>query len=403
KVFVRVRSKNAAGASAFSEANGTTAIAIPEAPNTLTASTKSDKQIDLAWKGANESFSREAEFIVQYSTSNTFSSPTEVQSNQNTDGVSVGNLLANTKYFFRVKSRNCSGDSPGFSNTAEATTAQAPVTKPNAPTTLKATASSSTQIDLVWSDASDNETNFELERSTDNVNFGNNTLVDANKTTLAVTGLNPNTKYFFRIRAKNTAGNSDYSNTAEATTQAPPVLALVAPNNLRLTTGTPVMNQINLEWDDRATDETAYEISRSTNVNTSFEVLKSDLPANTKAFLDKPVRSGNKYFYRVRAVRSGLFSDYSNVLEANAPLVNSVAPTLSDWQVYPNPFVETLHLDLGQPALFHIQLLNKMGGQLRKWEGQPPSSLQLADLPAGLYFLQINGDKKSKTFKITKQ
>lgn len=96
------------------------------------------------------------------------------------------------------------------------------ITIPAAPSALTATAASSSQINLSWTDNASNETNFELQQAT-NSTFSSGlvtTTLAANTTTASATGLAASTTYYFRVRATNSAGASSYSNTANATTQA---------------------------------------------------------------------------------------------------------------------------------------------------------------------------------------
>jgi hypothetical protein len=91
---------------------------------------------------------------------------------------------------------------------------------PAAPTSLTATAVSTSQINLTWSDSSNNENGFRIERC-QGVNCSNFTQiaqVGQNVTAFANTGLAKNTSYRYRVRAFNVAGNSAYSNTASART-----------------------------------------------------------------------------------------------------------------------------------------------------------------------------------------
>ena len=94
-----------------------------------------------------------------------------------------------------------------------------PPTPPNAPSSLTATTVSSSAIDLSWEDNSSDESDFEVERSLgDANNFANIGSVGANVTTFSDSRLSAETTYDYRVRATNGAGNSDYSNTATATT-----------------------------------------------------------------------------------------------------------------------------------------------------------------------------------------
>jgi hypothetical protein len=81
-----------------------------------------------------------------------------------------------------------------------------------------ATWASSTAINLTWTDQSNNETGFKIERKTGAGSFTQIAIVGANITTYADSGLTANTNYSYQVRATNSAGDSAYSNTASATT-----------------------------------------------------------------------------------------------------------------------------------------------------------------------------------------
>ncbi|MCE6993201.1 fibronectin type III domain-containing protein, partial [Dyadobacter sp. CY323] len=164
----------------------------------------------------------------------------------------VTGLNASTKYYFRIRAKNSSGTSD-WSNVADATTPATPIAKPAKPTNLSATATSSSQINLTWTDASNNEESFDLERSTDGSSWGNAENLGSNATTKEVTGLNASTKYYFRIRAKNSSGTSDWSNVADATTPAAPIAKPAKPTNLSATPTS--SSQINLAWTDASNNE----------------------------------------------------------------------------------------------------------------------------------------------------
>jgi uncharacterized delta-60 repeat protein len=106
------------------------------------------------------------------------------------------------------------------------------VEEPAPPTNLIAQAVSSTQINLSWTDVSLNEDLFEIKQSTDGVIFLQIATVPPNTTAYSVSNLQPDTTYYFLVRASNDAGNSSYSNTASATTQpVPQASTTVAVNN----------------------------------------------------------------------------------------------------------------------------------------------------------------------------
>jgi hypothetical protein len=123
-----------------------------------------------------------------------------------------------TPYFYRLSATNADGDS-AVTDTATATTNDV---APAAPTTLSISpVTSATELTLNWADNSTNETGFQVERSA--TGSGGWSLIfttAANAVTYTNTGLSPSTPYFYRVRAVNGVGNSAYSNTVNATTNA---------------------------------------------------------------------------------------------------------------------------------------------------------------------------------------
>ena len=91
---------------------------------------------------------------------------------------------------------------------------------PATPTNLTATAVSSTRINLAWTDKSDNESGFKIERVTDGQsNWTQIATVAANIRTYSDNSLLPGRGYAYRVRACNATNEySSYSNAAWAIT-----------------------------------------------------------------------------------------------------------------------------------------------------------------------------------------
>ena len=87
-----------------------------------------------------------------------------------------------------------------------------------APSNLRAETVSGTEIYLYWSDNSDDEDGFEIEYKVGSGSWDNLGELEANQNSCRVYNLQPSTTYYFRVRAFNDDGYSDYSNTASATT-----------------------------------------------------------------------------------------------------------------------------------------------------------------------------------------
>jgi alpha-tubulin suppressor-like RCC1 family protein len=87
----------------------------------------------------------------------------------------------------------------------------------NAPSNLNAIVISSSQINLSWSANSNNEDGFEIERSTDGVNYALISTLNANTTSYSDNGLIFGKSHYYRVRAFNTIGDKSlYSNEAKA-------------------------------------------------------------------------------------------------------------------------------------------------------------------------------------------
>ena len=96
------------------------------------------------------------------------------------------------------------------------TTPPPPATPPAAPTALSALAGKR-KITLSWTDNSNDETGFKVERSTDGVTFTQ--IATTTSATYTDGNLTTGRTYHYRVRAYNGAGDSLYSNTATATSK----------------------------------------------------------------------------------------------------------------------------------------------------------------------------------------
>ena len=96
-------------------------------------------------------------------------------------------------------------------------------TAPAAPSELYARPASASRVDLTWTDGSDDETAFEIERSDDGgATFQPLVNVAAGVEAHADQGLAAESRHLYRVRAVNGAGASAWSNVADVTTLAAP-------------------------------------------------------------------------------------------------------------------------------------------------------------------------------------
>ena len=71
--------------------------------------------------------------------------------------------------------------------------------------------------------------------------------------------------------------------------------------------------EVTLTWTDNASDETGFEVFRSTFDNSNF-VLLANLPANSQSFIDNDIDPTSQYFYKVRSLSQDQFSVFSEVV-----------------------------------------------------------------------------------------
>jgi hypothetical protein len=113
------------------------------------------------------------------------------------------------------------GDSSDTAATSAVVTQTINVPPPTAPSSLTATASGSSQINLSWTASTTNGVTYDVYGSTANgftPGAGNRLAAGVTTTTFSVTGLNASTVYYFRVTAVNSGGESSATNQATATT-----------------------------------------------------------------------------------------------------------------------------------------------------------------------------------------
>ena len=189
---------------------------------------------------------------------------------------------------------------------------------PSAPSSTNAVAVSHDQIDISWRDNSSNETGFELHRSSTGPSGAYSLLAStgANASSYSHAGLNASTQYCYKVRAFRTANGkasySSFSNTACATTQAPPVLVPAAASNV---SAAPVNvgRAIGISWTDAAGNESGFRIERSATSTGPWMTLWTIEP-NMVGFIDLgPPAADQPACYRVFAFNSYGDSPGSNV------------------------------------------------------------------------------------------
>jgi hypothetical protein len=288
--YFRVRAQNTVGSSAASNvAQATTDAGGPSAPVGLTAVVASSTRVDLSW---TDTSGGQAHFYVERSSDGA----TFVTGQLLDAGIheySADQLSPGTDYWFRVRASG-TGGALAYTQPVRARTAAM-----TAPTNLSAVAVSASEVDLSWSDASFGEGGFQVDKSTDGVNYTLAGTSSSNVTSFQVLNLTAGTTYWFRVQALGGAGNSTSSGHAQAMTRP------AAPAGV---TATPVStSRIDLSWQD-VSGETGFRIERSPDGLVWTQVGSTLLGVTT--YTDQGLVEG-AYRYRVRAANGGGVGDPS--------------------------------------------------------------------------------------------
>jgi fibronectin type 3 domain-containing protein len=294
---------DAGNSSPSNEAQVVTPLEAPSAPTRLAATASSADRVDLTWwDNANS----EAEYRLERSANNGLTFSIIATLPANTTAFNDTSVAADTTYVYRVFAINDAGDSSPSNEALVVTplviSPPPPVPLPLAPWGLLAQAPSPGGVDLSWTDNSNNETEFRIERSVNNgFTFSAIAILPANTTTFRDTAVNSATAYVYRVFAVNNAGDSAPSKEARVTTpsatpSAPTILVAAASTRA----GPTVIVQVDLSWTDNSNNETEFRIERSVNNGFTFAVIAT-LPANTITYSDTTVTADTAYVYRVFA------------------------------------------------------------------------------------------------------
>jgi RHS repeat-associated protein len=288
----RVKAVNYVGSSDFSNTVSARTLEgdiSPLSPNNLTATAVSETQVDLSWQ---DNANNETDYTVERAINTGAFSQLAVLP-KNFTSYTDSSVSAGTTYKYRISARNPVGIAP--SNTATVVTPGSTAV-PAVPTNLTVTSIGITQINLSWTDNSTDELNFVVERSMENGPFTVLATLNQNVRTYSDTGLEAYTFCSYRVKAVNSVGSSDFSNTVSARTAE----GDVSPSNPGNLTATALSEtRVDLSWQDNSNNETDYTVERAINTGTFSQLAV--LPKNSTSYTDSTVSAGTTYKYRISA------------------------------------------------------------------------------------------------------
>jgi len=198
----------------------------------------------------------------------------------------------------------------------------ADISAPVTPTGLKATAISPSQINLTWN-VVQGATEYSLFSSTSA--SGTYTYVkDVTSAGAEITGLQPNTTYYYKVSASNSYGESPQSNYVSATTLGDSSTNLpAAPTGVIATAVS--SSRIELSW-NVVSDATGYYLYQSTT-GASGTYNKYSSPVTALGFGNTGLPPNTTYWYKISAYNSNGEGPQSNYVFATTLAGPPAAPT----------------------------------------------------------------------------
>ncbi|MCF6268390.1 MAG: hypothetical protein L3J41_01625 [Melioribacteraceae bacterium] len=298
----QVRAANGFGSSKFSNIVYSSGAAGGDSPSNLIGEALGASTIQLTWV---DNSSTEDGFILERTNPANGNFERLAVLPRNTVEFFDNDLYPLTTYKYRIASYKSPSTLSAWSNVVNVATYGQDIIPPQFLTATYVPLNNN--VEVTWQDNTFFETGTIVERK-DAIN-GKYEVVGVTKADENIfydSNININQLYYYRARFSTTEGfNTQYSN--EDTVfiyDAPPN----APTNLQIIEFS--NTNYSLWWEDNSDDEEGFELWRKAGNTGTYIHYKTLLP-NTIAFNDT-VNLGVVYYYKVRAFRNPVFSEFSN-------------------------------------------------------------------------------------------
>lgn len=156
-----------------------------------------------------------------------------------------------------------------IANAAAAVATVEPPSPPAAPSGLMVDSVTETSVSLSWADNADNESAFVIERDGQELSQ----TVGANVTSFTDSGLAGATTYSYRVKARNTAGDSAWAGPVDATTDTPPPFQTVVASSETTLAGSVVSGNYLTTHDADGSDEVIRERESGGRKNSRYSYM----------------------------------------------------------------------------------------------------------------------------------
>jgi len=259
-----------------------------EAPDNLSAEVLSEPAVRLSWR---DNSLNETGFEVWRWVYGAGNAGLYAVLPQNTRSFTDTNIHPGIQYCYMVRAHSYeSSIYSAFTNTASA---GAGILNP--PSNLQFGVVSDTQVYLSWTDNSNNESGFKVERKTgvDGV-WSEIASLPPNSTGWASTGLIPHVRYFYRIKAYSYLYASDSTSMeTEVSTGVPRAPSELSARPLSY-------NMVVLRWPDSSENEIGFKIERKKSGEAAYKVI-AQVGQGVTEYVDRGLRQNTRYYYRIKA------------------------------------------------------------------------------------------------------
>ncbi|HWP82728.1 MAG TPA: fibronectin type III domain-containing protein [Bacteroidota bacterium] len=324
RYFWWMRASNSGGYSSFSPRRSFTTVAGPPSPPVLLSPQNGsvDQQLSLmlSWTASAGATS----YRAHVATDSGFNSRIVDTTGLTSTSLSISGLSRGTTYFWRVRAVNEGGES-SWSTRWSFVTLPNPPLAPTLSSPSDGSINQPTTLTLTWNSSS-GASFYRLQVATMS-DFAAPLLDDSTLTATSrqVSSLANNTRYFWRVKARNEGGTSNWATAWNFTTGqvAPSAPTLIAPTDGASNQQT----NVTLRWGSVLT-ATSYHLQVSMSSVFSPLTYESSTITDTTQQLSG-LENGKTYFWRIRAANQSGSGPWSSVWSFSTAVAVPAAPTLA--------------------------------------------------------------------------